>query len=191
MPRRSPDGGFAYDNRARGRALPAGGWRASKDPIRVNLGDDALSLRDESGLDLSHSPGQACGDPIVLRRDGAVAYQLAVVVDDAASQVTRVVRGRDIAPSTATQVRLQQLLGLPQPSYRHHLLLLEEHGEKLSKSHGAAAAFAGGAQPAILVGALAQMLGLREEAAPITSRALLDDFAWSRVRAEDWVLTKG
>jgi glutamyl/glutaminyl-tRNA synthetase len=52
-----------------------------------------------------------------------------VVVDDVASGITRVVRGRDIAPSTATHVLLQRALGLPTPSYRHHFLLLEEPRE--------------------------------------------------------------
>jgi glutamyl-Q tRNA(Asp) synthetase len=77
-------------------------------------------------LDLSQDPAAAFGDPVVMRRDGAVAYMLAAVVDDAVrAKATRVVRGRDIAPSTATQVALQRLLGVPTPKYRHHLLLLE------------------------------------------------------------------
>ena len=70
------------------------------------------------------------GDPIVRRRDGVIAYQLAVVVDDADAGITDVVRGRDIAPSTATQVMLQRLLGLPTPRYRHHFLLLEHSGRQ-------------------------------------------------------------
>ena len=74
---------------------------------------------------------------MLRRRDGAIAYHLAVVVDDAAQAVTRVVRGRDLAACTALQVVLQRALGLPTPSYRHHLLLLEPRGEKLAKLHGA------------------------------------------------------
>jgi glutamyl-Q tRNA(Asp) synthetase len=123
--RRAPDGGWAYENTCRGRPLPPGGWRASPDALRARLDDGPLALVDEGGLDLSQSPAHDMGDPIVRRRDGAVAYQLAVVVDDAAAGITDVVRGRDIAPSTATQVALQRLLGLPTPRYRHHLLLLE------------------------------------------------------------------
>ena len=123
--RRAPDGGWAYENTCRGRPLPPGGWRASADALRAQLDDGPLTLVDEGGLDLSQAPARDMGDPIVRRRDGVIAYQLAVVVDDGAAGITDVVRGRDIAPSTATQVALQRLLDLPTPRYRHHLLLLE------------------------------------------------------------------
>lgn len=186
--RPAADGGFAYDNRGRGAPLPPGGWREATDPLRVALPDGLVRLRDESGLDLSQDPSVALGDPIVRRRDGAIAYPLAVVVDDAASGVTRVVRGRDIAPSTATQVRLAELLGLPRPSYRHHFLLLERHGDKLAKSHGAPAAFASHHDAEVLTGHLAWLAGLTDTAAPTTPRALLAGFSWARVRGEDWVV---
>ena len=132
----APDGSRRYPNRCRGRALPPGGWRASGEPLRVALPPGRVAIADEGGLDLSQDPALEMGDPIVRRRDGAIAYQLAVVVDDAAAGVTDVVRGRDIAPSTATQVLLQRLLELPTPRYRHHLLLLEPAGDKLAKLHG-------------------------------------------------------
>jgi glutamyl-Q tRNA(Asp) synthetase len=135
--RLAPDGSIAYDNTCRGRELPAGGWRAVRDAaVRVRLSDEHIELVDDGGLDLSQTPAVEMGDPIVRRRDGAIAYQLAVVVDDADSGITDVVRGRDIAPSTATQVLLQRMLGLPTPRYRHHFLLLEHTGDKLAKMHG-------------------------------------------------------
>jgi glutamyl/glutaminyl-tRNA synthetase len=135
--RRAPDGSIAYDNTCRGRELPPGGWRAVSDAaVRVRLPDEHVELVDDGGLDLSQTPAVEMGDPIVRRRDGAVAYQLAVVVDDADSGVTDVVRGRDIAPSTATQVLLQRLLGVSTPRYRHHFLVLEHSGDKLAKLHG-------------------------------------------------------
>jgi glutamyl/glutaminyl-tRNA synthetase len=185
--RRAPDGGWAYDNRERGRPLPAAGWRACVEPLRVRLDDGELALADEGGADLSQDPALAFGDPLVRRRDGAIAYQLAVVVDDAAAGVTRVVRGRDIAPSTATQVALQRLLGLPQPVYRHHLLLLERRGHKLAKLHGAvgAAQLRAAYDPAGLCGWLAWSAGLQEAPLPCTPAALLADFAWARVRGAD------
>jgi len=135
--RRAPDGGWAYENTCRAKPLPPGGWRAVHDlAVRVRLPDDRVELVDDGGLDLSQTPAYDLGDPIVRRRDGAIAYQLAVVVDDGDAGITDVIRGRDIAPSTATQVLLQRLLGLPQPRYRHHFLLLEPAGNKLAKLHG-------------------------------------------------------
>lgn len=186
--RRAPDGGWWYDNRERGRPLPAGGWRACREPIRCRLDDGPIALADESGLDLTQDPAQACGDPIVRRRDGVVSYALAVVVDDARLGVDRVVRGRDIAPGTATQVALQRLLGLPTPVYRHHLLVLEARGGKLSKSHGAIggeALRALGAES--LCGALAALAGLAPPGTRCRPRDLLPEFDWSRVRTDDAV----
>lgn len=134
--RRAPDGAWAYDNTCRGADLPSGGWRAVDGALRVRLPDQRVELFDDSGLDLSQHPAQQIGDPIVRRRDGEISYQLAVVVDDADRGITDVIRGRDIAPSTATQVLLQRLLDLPTPRYRHHFLLLEPRGDKLAKLHG-------------------------------------------------------
>ena len=152
--------------------------------------EQSIELADESGADLSGDPGREPGDPIVRRRDGAIAYHLAGVVDDGAERVTRVVRGRDLAATTATQVALQQLLGIATPRYRHHLLLLERRGEKLAKLHGAVgfpalrAVYSGLA----LCGVLAHATGLRPTAEPVTPRELLGEFAWGRVSAEDRVL---
>jgi glutamyl-tRNA synthetase/glutamyl-Q tRNA(Asp) synthetase len=182
--------GRHYPGTCRGRALPAGGWRSAREPLRVALPGGWLALRDESGLDLSQDPLEAFGDPIVRRRDGAIAYQLAGVVDDARVGVTRVVRGRDLADSTALQVALQQLLGLPAPSWRHHLLLLEERGVKLAKLHGAvgAEALRRAYDAAALCGLLAHAAGLLEKPEPVTPEALLADFRWERVAEQDRAL---
>lgn len=186
----APDGGWRYPNRCRGRALPPGGWRASDEPLRARLPGERIVLYDESGLDLSQDPARELGDPIVRRRDGAIAYPLAVVVDDAGSGVTRVVRGRDVAPGTATQVALQRALGLPTPTYRHHLLLLEERGGKLAKLHGAVGA---GELRAVYDGAamcgwLASVLGLRPSATPLAAQELVRGFRWQRVATQDRVV---
>jgi glutamyl-Q tRNA(Asp) synthetase len=74
------------------------------------------------------------GDVIIRRRDGAFAYQLAVVIDDALQGVTDVVRGADLLDCTPWQIALQQALGLPTPRYAHLPLVVEPGGEKLAKS---------------------------------------------------------
>ncbi|MEX2204631.1 MAG: glutamate--tRNA ligase family protein [Myxococcota bacterium] len=187
---RAADGGWRYSGRCRERTLSGGGWRAVEGAVRLRLPAGRVELCDESGLDLSQDPLSEGGDPVLRRRDRAIAYHLAVVVDDAESGITRVVRGRDIAPSTATHVLLQRALDLPTPSYRHHFLLLEETGGKLAKLHGAvgwrelAAVYDGPA----LCGLLAHFAGLSRDARPVTPRALLEDFDWARVRSEDLVV---
>lgn len=79
------------------------------------------------------------GDFVLLRADGQFAYQLAVVVDDAAQGVTDVVRGADLLDSTARQIFLQRLMGLPTPRYLHVPVVLTAAGQKLSKQTGAVA----------------------------------------------------
>jgi glutamyl-Q tRNA(Asp) synthetase len=79
------------------------------------------------------------GDFVLKRADGFWAYQLAVVVDDAAQGITHIVRGQDLADNTARQILLQHALGLPTPRYLHTPLVLGPNGEKLSKQNGAQA----------------------------------------------------
>ena len=101
---------------------------------------------------------QDVGDFVLKRADGCFAYQLAVVVDDAAQGVTDVVRGEDLADNTARQIWLQQALGLPQPRYFHTPLVRAADGEKLSKQNGAQPFDAG--HPLAALNAAAATLGL-------------------------------
>ena len=73
------------------------------------------------------------GDAILARKDAPASYHLSCVVDDAESGVTMVVRGADLRPSTPIQRLLQQLLGLPEPTYLHHALVTHEGGRLLAK----------------------------------------------------------
>lgn len=185
--RRAPDGGWAYDNSERDTPLPVAGWRTCTAPLRVRLPDGVVTPVDVGGVDLRQEPSLAFGDPVVRRRDGAIAYHLASVVDDDASGVTHVVRGRDLATSSATQVALRHVLGLPVPTYRHHLLLLERHGHKLAKLHGAVGAseLRRAYTAPQLCGWLAAVAGLRPVAEPCTPADLTHDFSWERVRRDD------
>ena len=85
---------------------------------------------------LGHIEG-AVDDVVLRRNDGVPAYNLAVVVDDGAQGVDDVVRGDDLASSTPRQIHLQQLLGLPRPTYLHVPLVLGSDGHRLAKRHGA------------------------------------------------------
>ena len=81
-----------------------------------------------------HADPMLFGDVVLWRKDAPASYHLAATVDDAADGVTYVVRGQDLLAYTAIHTMLQQLLGLPEPVYWHHPLLLDVSGEKLSKS---------------------------------------------------------
>jgi glutamyl/glutaminyl-tRNA synthetase len=187
--RRAPDGSWAYDNACRARPLPGGGWRAAAEALRVRLDDDRIELVDDGGLDLSQTPAREMGDPIVRRRDGVIAYQLAVVVDDRDAAITDVIRGRDIAPSTATQIMLQRVLGIATPRYRHHFLLLEPGAGKLAKLHGSIpfSQLRSRHDGASLCGILAHAAGLAPSPSPCAPRELIASFDWRRVPAADRV----
>jgi glutamyl-Q tRNA(Asp) synthetase len=101
---------------------------------------------------------QDVGDFVLRRADGLWAYQLAVVVDDAAQGITHIVRGEDLTDNTARQIVLQHALGLPSPRYMHTPLVLGENGEKLSKQNGAIALNMN--QPLVALNTAAQSLGL-------------------------------
>jgi glutamyl/glutaminyl-tRNA synthetase len=186
----APDGSPRYPGTCRDRPLPTasrGGWRSCGDALRLRLPAGRVELFDEGGSDLSESPSAAYGDPVVRRRDGAVAYHLASVVDDRRIGVSRIVRGHDLAPSTTVQVAVAGLLGRAAARYRHHLLLLEERGGKLAKFHGAvgfealAARYSGGE----FGGLLAHACGLRPGAEVIHPIDLVAGFRWEDVRTED------
>ncbi|HEX4927827.1 MAG TPA: tRNA glutamyl-Q(34) synthetase GluQRS [Burkholderiales bacterium] len=101
--------------------------------LRLRVGADEIRFVDRVQGPQAQLLARDVGDFVLCRADGLIAYQLAVVVDDAAQGVTDVVRGADLLDSTARQVHLQRLLGLPTPRYLHVPVALSEGGEKLSK----------------------------------------------------------
>ena len=132
-----------------------------------------------------------CGDFLLRRSDGLFAYQLAVVVDDAAMGITEVVRGADLLSSTPRQLYLYRLLGLTPPEFCHFPLLLAPDGRRLSK-RDAAAGLDGINLPAEeVLGRLAYLAGLNPPAAPRRPEDLLADFAWDKVPREDIRVPEG
>lgn len=117
-------------------------WRLSVAAARAELGDlSSLDFLDEgAGPQGEHgriaAEPEQLGDVILGRKDGAVAYHLAVVVDDALQGVTHVIRGCDLFEAARIQRLLQALLNLPTPTYHHHRLLLDTDGRRLSKRDG-------------------------------------------------------
>jgi glutamyl-tRNA synthetase len=129
-------------------------------------------------------PADETGDFVVRRKDGAAAYQLAVVVDDAAMQITHVVRGADLLSSTARQLLLFRALGLPEPRFLHVPLMLGDDGERLAKRHGAVSLGelrARGVAPERVVGWLAATCGLAAEGEQVTAAELVPRFAVERL----------
>ncbi len=107
--------------------------------LRVRVTDDEVSFFDRVAGRFAQSLKRDVGDFVVRRADGLWAYQLAVVVDDAAQGITDVVRGADLLDNTPRQIYLQRALGLPTPRYLHVPLVCNAQGVKLSKQSGAAA----------------------------------------------------
>ncbi|MCX6523353.1 MAG: glutamate--tRNA ligase family protein, partial [Actinobacteria bacterium] len=145
-------------------------------------------------LRLHPSAGSSAGihtDDFVLRRaDGVAAYNLAVVVDDAAQGIDQVVRGDDLVETTPRQVLLQGLLGYPTPTYLHVPLVLGLDGERLSKRHGAVGLQelrALGVSPQQVLGYLANSLGATPQDSPVTAEAVLKEFSAQNIPTQPWV----
>lgn len=124
-----------YDNHCRHRLTPPPADFA----IRLRLPDIRICFDDRIQGAYQQDLLSQCGDVVLRRRDGLIAYQLAVVVDDAWQGVTDVVRGFDLIDSTPRQIALQQLLHCSTPRYAHIPVACNQQGQKLSKQHFAKA----------------------------------------------------
>ena len=160
---------------------------------RVQVPEKTITFCDLLHGKYEQDLSRACGDFILRRSDGVYAYQLAVIVDDAAMGVTQVVRGSDLLDSTPRQLWLQEALGLPQPEHAHVPLLLAPDGRRLAKRDrdlelGQLQATYTAPE---LVGHLAHAAGLIPEYAPVTPAELVGQFDWRKVPREDLVLKLG
>jgi glutamyl-tRNA synthetase len=161
-------------------ALPVA-WRFRVAPGAVVI-DDALQGRFAQDVE------REVGDFVVRRKDGVIAYQLAVVVDDAYQGVTEVVRGRDLLSSTPRQVQLFAALGHPTPAFAHAPLWVDEAGHRLAKRSGASPTilrtlFARGMSGEDVLGVLGAALGVCARGEAVGAGALagrLDDAVLAR-----------
>ena len=131
------------------------------------------------------------GDFIIRRKDGAWAYQLAVVIDDALMGVTEVVRGRDLLLSSPQQIYLSQLLGFTSPRFIHLPLLCNTAGQRLSKRDRSLdmESLRQRFTPQELIGRLACLAGLQSEPQSLSAEELIPLFSWNIVPREDIILT--
>jgi glutamyl-tRNA synthetase len=144
-------------------------WRFRVDPEEVPPFTDRIRGRYEA-------PPGSIGDFVVRRADGVPAYQLAVVVDDIAMEITEVVRGEDLLASTVRQLLLYDALAAPPPAFAHVPLLLGDDGVRLSKRHRGTTLHemrAAGETAEVIVGRLAHRHGLRPTAEPVAARDLV------------------
>ena len=132
------DGSRIYPGTCRGGIAKDKAARHSPRAVRVRTHAESIRFTDRAQGPIEQSVEKEVGDFVLLRADGIVAYQLAVVVDDAAQGVTDVVRGADLLDSTARQIHLQRLLGVETPRYLHVPVATNNAGEKLSKQTRAA-----------------------------------------------------
>lgn len=161
--------------------------------------DRGPALRIRAGLaevtvdDRIHGSHTGLVDDFVVRRgDGVPAYNLAVVVDDAAQGIDEVVRGDDLLEGTPRQVWLSEMLELPVPAYAHVPLVLGPDRERLAKRHGSVTRFeleADGWSPARLLGVMGASLGLAQPAESVSSAVLLDRFDPTTVPRDPWVFS--
>ena len=143
--------------------------------LRVRAGDERISFEDRL---LGHQEGET-DDFVVRRNDGAPAYQLAVVVDDAEQGVGEVVRGADLVDSTPRQILLCRMLDLPVPRYVHVPLVLGPDGQRLAKRHGAVTLedrIEKGEMPDDVLAWMARSLGLAEAGEKVNVNDLLARF---------------
>ena len=128
-----------------------------------------------------------CGDFIVRRKDGAWAYQLAVVVDDALMGINEVVRGRDLLLSSPQQIYLARQLGFTPPRFTHLPLLCNSAGQRLSKRDRSLdmESLRAHYSPQQIIGMLAHAAGLQTDDSPIEAPGLIEGFSWNSVPTAD------
>jgi glutamyl-tRNA synthetase len=154
--------------------------RTGRDPaLRFRVDASAVPSVPFDDLFRGPLPGAISGDFVIRKRDGGPAYQLAVVVDDAAQEVTEVLRADDLLPSTPRQLLLYRALALREPRFAHVPLVVGADGRRLAKRHGDTSVLryrAAGVSAERLIGAVAELAGLAPAGALRRPADLLDRF---------------
>jgi len=184
--------GPRYPGTCRGRRVDAGvpsltAHGRSLFALRLRTQADEVCFDDGLAGPCCFDPSAETGDFVVRRKDGVAAYQLAVVVDDAAMGITHVVRGADLLSSTARQILLYRALDLPIPGFLHVPLLMGADGERLAKRHGAVSLSdlrASGVRPRAVVGWLASTCGLADAGEEMPPAELIPRFDVARLPRE-------
>lgn len=151
--------------------------------MRVHLPDETIRFTDGVAGAYSEYLPDECGDFILRRSDGVFAYQLAVVIDDALSGVTEVVRGADLLSSTARQIWLYRMLSFTPPTFYHLPLVTDAEGNRLAKREGAldAGALRSRYSAEEVVGMIAYAAGQIDRKEAISARELLTHFDWAKL----------
>lgn len=170
------------------RHLPPQPGRAAA--TRLMVPDESIAFQDGHYGTMEVNLARQVGDFIIRRKDGAWAYQLAVVVDDALMGVTEVVRGRDLLLSSPQQMHIARLLGFPSPSFIHLPLLCNAAGQRLSKRDSSLdmGTLRRHHASTEIIGRLACLAGLQPDSTPISPAALVADFSWDKVPRQDIVM---
>lgn len=188
------DGQPLYDGKCR-RLFDAGITpNTDKAPaFRLRVPDETVAFVDGVQGAYSENLAHEAGDFILRRADGVYAYQLAVVIDDALTGVTEVVRGRDLLSSTPRQIYLYRLFGFTPPAFYHVPLVVMPDGRRLSKRDGdldIGAFRRRFKSPELLLGYLGYAAGLLERAEPVTVAELTQIFSWDKIPKNDIPLPK-
>ncbi len=183
------DGRIVYPGTCRPRSAPpqVATGTPNRAAIRLIVPDEVIHYEDRVYGPQAVNLAKHCGDFILRRSDGVFAYQLAVVVDDALSGVTEVVRGRDLLLSAAQQIYLYRLLGFEPPKYCHHPLLVNEQGQRLCKrdrSLSVSEMRKNHTAPEI-IGRLAYTIRLTPAIEPLMPEQLIPYFTWKKIPQQD------
>lgn len=189
------DGRIVYSGRCRPRQLRTDGQlppadESRKASTRLWVPDREITYTDRLYGRQSVNLADHCGDFILRRADGAWAYQLAVVVDDAEMGITEVVRGNDLLLSAAQQIYLYGLLNLEAPEFAHIPLVCNADGRRLSKRDSSLSmeALRETSTAEEIIGRCARLIGIQPEYRPISADALIDLFDRAKLQPVESVI---